>query len=283
MATPPARQESAKDWLRSNGHDEVARKIDALEAKWTKSGKATRRNWWSVLAGTKDGAPRMVDGVAFPVIQEVRVRQGMPATAKGAPHPLTDALVAKLSGTAAPFLFVGSGLSRRFLGLPDWGGLLRHFCSAVGRDYNYYLSAANGDYPRLASRMAPDFHRVWWKSKNFEASRKAAGHQMQQVSDPLKYEVAEFLRQAAIAAPSDPKLAAEFDSLGRAVVDGVITTNWDLLLEHRFANFTPYVGQDQLLFAPTYGVGEIYKIHGCCTDFRSLELTEEDYAGRRLR
>ncbi|MCP4212771.1 MAG: hypothetical protein GY764_15040, partial [Halieaceae bacterium] len=71
---------------------------------------------------------------------------------------LADLLKTHGSG---PFLFAGSGLSRRYLGLEDWSGLLRRFCQHI-KPYEYYLSSANGSLPLVAGLMAEDFHEAWW-------------------------------------------------------------------------------------------------------------------------
>ena len=50
---------------------------------------------------------------------------------------------------SAPFLFIGSGFSRRYLGLEDWEGLLRRFSENL-RPFEYYLSTANEELPLVA-------------------------------------------------------------------------------------------------------------------------------------
>jgi hypothetical protein len=70
--------QTAREWLRANGYEEVAAMIDEILNEWKAAGKATRRNWWEILAGDKNGQPRIVAGRIFPVIRAVRKRQGLP-------------------------------------------------------------------------------------------------------------------------------------------------------------------------------------------------------------
>src|SRR5690349_18365487 len=71
------------------------------------------------------------------------------------------------SRTAGPFLFVGSGLSMRYLGLDDWKALLSRFCVA-GKPYEYYLANANGDLPTVAQLLAEDFNKYWWEAAEYQ-------------------------------------------------------------------------------------------------------------------
>jgi DNA adenine methylase len=69
------RSQDAKSWLRANGHEAIARKIDSAMRKWAREGKKTRRNWWTILAGDKNGNSRRVGGIVFPVLEVARRRQ----------------------------------------------------------------------------------------------------------------------------------------------------------------------------------------------------------------
>jgi len=71
---------SARDWLRANGYHEIAQMIDDIMAEWKVQGKATRRNWWQVLAGDSRGNPRKIAGRTFPVISAIRKRQALPTS-----------------------------------------------------------------------------------------------------------------------------------------------------------------------------------------------------------
>ena len=75
-----AHRMQAREWLLENGYQDVARVIDDLVRKWKQEGKQTRRNWWEVLAGDKQGNPRVVDGRSFPVLRAAQIRQGVPVS-----------------------------------------------------------------------------------------------------------------------------------------------------------------------------------------------------------
>lgn len=65
--------------------------------------------------------------------------------------------------------------------------------------------------------------------------------------------------------------------LKKAIIDGIITTNWDTLTEMIFPDYTTFTGQDELIFSELYSIGEIYKIHGSVSNPESVILTSEDY------
>jgi len=180
------------------------------------------------------------------------------------------------NSSGAPFLFVGSGFSRRYLGLEDWGGLLSRFCEGI-KDFEYYLATADGDLPKAASLMAQDFHHHWWEDEKFANSRQVNKAFATGVSSALKIEISNYIRDINFSERLDKDLEEEFSVLKSLNVDGVITTNWDLFLEDIFPEYKVYVGQEQLLFSNPQSIAEIYKIHGSVEDPHTLVLTEEDY------
>jgi hypothetical protein len=178
---------------------------------------------------------------------------------------------------AAPYLFVGSGFSRRYLGLESWEALLRRFAGLTDRPYEYYSASAGGSLPAVATAIAERFHEQWWTADEFEESRAAFSDIATDRSSALKIEISKYIHARSASVTTDPDLVAELDALKLVVIDGLITTNWDLLLEPLFEDCQPYIGQDELIFHEPAGIGEIYKIHGCCSRPNSLVLTTEDY------
>lgn len=90
-----------------------------------------------------------------------------------------DYIVNKFNST--PFLFVGSGMSRRYLNLPDWKGLLKHFASIIDIDEFAYRSYENkvaitgnkdGELPKIAELIQQDFDKKWVEDSNIRTVDK---------------------------------------------------------------------------------------------------------------
>lgn len=176
-----------------------------------------------------------------------------------------------------PYLFIGSGLSRRYLTLPTWEELLNQFFveSKIEGNFEYYQSKSNGSLPKLASILASEFHEIWWKNPVYKDSMlhfKSIAKEKENI--PLKIEISNYLAKIQ---KINLDYSNEIDLLKNAVIDGIITTNWDDFLENNFVDFNVYIGQQELLFSESISVGEIYKIHGCTKQPQSLIITEEDY------
>jgi len=178
---------------------------------------------------------------------------------------------------AVPFLFVGAGVSRRYLGLDGWEALLRRMAELTDDDFDFYRATANGDFPTVASLIAEALHDRWWKDDAFKDHRKTYEGRLQHPDSALKAEASIYLADSMNNLPTAGHLAEELAVLQKVVVDGIITTNFDPLLEHLFPDYRVFVGQERLLFNQALGVAEIYKIHGSHEEPDSLVLTSADY------
>jgi hypothetical protein len=202
---------------------------------------------------------------------------------------IADELRASLvAHQALPFLFIGSGLTRRYLALPDWSGLLQTMASEIGEDFDFVLASANGNLPKAASALAHAFHEQWWKDEKWESQRTIFQSQVKSDEGAFKVGIAEFVRSnesliAGKPAVDDPMLAAEVVALKVATIDGVITTNFDSFVEQIFPSFPVYIGQDELLLSDAQFIAEVYKIHGSATQPQTLVVTAQDYEHFRQR
>lgn len=69
-----------RGWLIENDYPEVAQVIDEILDEWQKSGNKQRRNWWDILAGDKNGNPRVIAGKEIPVLRAAQLRKGIHVT-----------------------------------------------------------------------------------------------------------------------------------------------------------------------------------------------------------
>lgn len=189
-----------------------------------------------------------------------------------------------------PFLFLGSGVSRRYLGSPDWVGLLKDICSeALGDEFAYprFVSSAKSQLgmssldssqvnllPKVASLMEPEVAHQVLSSPRMGSFRECHRHELMDGNSPLKLLVASQLSRLSVNRTDEFEVLA---TAGAGKVSGVITTNYDLLCKELFPDFTTYIGERGMLFNEASYAQEVYQIHGSIEEPESLVLTSEDY------
>lgn len=186
----------------------------------------------------------------------------------------------------APFLFVGSGMTRRYLNLPDWRGLLEHFASEIRKDvfaYSVYenrakaLDCPEGIMPKIAELIQHDYDEKWFENEVQRSADTEIIEQIQNGLSPFKAEIAMYIKKNSIINTIYQTEIDKFSEISEKSVAGVITTNYDTFLEDHFSGFKKYVGQSQLIFSSIQGVAEIYKIHGSIEVPESIVINAEDY------
>ena len=170
--------------------------------------------------------------------------------------------------------------------LPDWEGLLKKYC--IGKPFEYYNDKARRDcranpdlrLPTAADFIEADYNEAWYTLEEYADSREKHKADMEAKISPLKICMAEyFLEESTKQKEEYADEIEKLKKIGDKNVSCIITTNYDCFLEKCFGEdrFTKYIGQDDLLFSTTYEVGELYKIHGCCTKPESIVINADDY------
>lgn len=179
-----------------------------------------------------------------------------------------------------PILFVGSGLSKRYFAGPSWDELLATLakeCPLIDKDYAYYKQtlktqlAVGEEFARLYQQWA------WDKGKNhFPADMFSDAVPVQAYIKVMIAQHVTSITPADLSAIWDEDMAAEITALQGIKPHAVITTNYDRFLELVFPEYQPVIGQSIIRDAPVL-FGEIFKIHGCVSNYNSLVFTQQDY------
>lgn len=194
-------------------------------------------------------------------------------------------LIEQLEGEVnLPFLFIGSGLSRRYMDTPTWEELLRKLAGDTGVNFDLIRSNhAEDELPEVASELYLEYNRSFHTEDKYRPLKEKYPTISGSFGASLKIGISEMLssydidREDKGSNSQKEDYREEIELLRNAKIDGVITTNYDRMAEVIFPDFETFVGQDQMLLNDSRSIGDIYKIHGSIDDPMSIVVTKEDY------
>ncbi len=140
-------------------------------------------------------------------------------------------------------------------------------------------NSTNEIYARMASIIEIEFNNMFFSDATFREtnfSNEEVDRVVEEKSSPFKFYICKLFKDLT---RKEVALKEEIDALikNKVKIAGVITTNYDLLVENIFPHFSVYKDQFELLNSRSFCFSELYKIHGCCTKPESIVFTKEDY------
>lgn len=184
------------------------------------------------------------------------------------------------SGTR-PILFAGSGLSRRYLGSPDWLGLLEKLIDLnpiIKMPIGYYTQSTNNNLPVVASTLVDEYQSYAWEQYQNDVFPKELFDHSHSKSIFLKSQIAQILDDLSkdfniVGHPH----SNELETIKTLNPHAIITTNYDSLLEDLFPEFNVVVGQQVIRTKDATNIGHILKIHGSTDKPEEIVISEDDY------
>lgn len=190
-----------------------------------------------------------------------------------------------------PVLFIGSGISKRYLfGYPSWEELLERSFAKYEADpfqYQKHIDECRrknmSDFEtnvHMGTLIEQQFNEAFYdrKIKLGIGNNKNPSWVKRGISPYKMYLADLFKKQKLNHSLKMQQELVKFRAL-KNKVSAIITTNYDTFLEKEVFNrdFQVYVRQHELFSADSYNIAEIYKIHGSALDAESIIITEDDY------
>lgn len=195
-----------------------------------------------------------------------------------------------------PIVFIGSGMSKRYLkDFPTWGNLLQEYWNQIGESKSIFQFMRNLEQTDEEVKNTTD------DKKEFLINIKTATYIKQRFDDlfyagkividgltdkeaylnkisPFKYSITKRFSNYTIKDDMKEEIEEYKKFLSKAKV--IVTTNYDTLVEDLLSSInqkpTVYIGQKGF-FDETYNWSELFKIHGDVNDPSSIVITENDY------
>jgi hypothetical protein len=180
-----------------------------------------------------------------------------------------------------PILFVGAGISRRYINSPNWIGLLEYLIEAnPNKKYpiGYYTQEKMDNLPQVGSLIVNEYYDYAWQKYSENVFPKELYGSNHSRSIFLKYRIAEHLTSLINGFSIEGhQYYDELEALMQITPHAVITTNYDLLMEYIFPQHNPIIGQQVIRARESTNYGHLLKIHGCVTQPSEIVVSSEDY------
>jgi hypothetical protein len=179
-----------------------------------------------------------------------------------------------------PVLFVGAGLSRRYIDAPDWEGALRLALAKIPTasvTYEYLAQKFGDNKIQIGSAIADLIFEWAWSTGKGQFPEELYSSRDKSIF--FKHVLAEHLKAITpkkIKGESKEH-ADEIAALSTIRPHAIITTNYDNMLESVFSGYESIVGKSVLRYNLN-AYGEVYHIHGSVDAPETMVITEDDYA-----
>ncbi|WP_436644791.1 SIR2 family protein [Latilactobacillus sakei] len=195
-----------------------------------------------------------------------------------------------------PIVFIGSGISKRYLkNSPTWTDLLEEYWQRIEKSQNFYsyLHDLNNKYKDLpaaqqafsintevASVVEKGFNELFYSEK-IEVPGLSLKHAQQNQISPFKFDIPNRFKSSELR---DDINLEEFELFKKVLQKSriIVTTNYDTLIEDTIIGSSTqkpkvFIGNTGFFDSTSDGWSEIYKIDGSSRDPKSIVINRADY------